>query len=266
MDLKSTLRSIDRLQERLMSVATGGKRHKLERRLRKIVSQVFVEQSARVDDWLSDYRHMFTEAGLPVVIEGVLLAILIRAMTEKHAEIEFTLADAVLDGFESAMVVDFGISFALNQDALARTVRELSARMITNISETTRNIIVDILTQGAESRWSYAQTAKAIADKFREFTARAGQRHIRNRAELVAITEIGNAYMQGKLEVGRGLVSSGLAMEKAWLTVGDERVSDGCRANESIGWIDFGQSFPSGHEAPLRFPGCRCALQMRRKG
>jgi hypothetical protein len=54
-------------------------------------------------------------------------------------------------------------------------------------------------------------------------------------------------------------------MEKRWLTVGDDRVSDGCKDNQRAGWIALNDAFPSGDDRPLRFPGCRCVVQYRRK-
>ena len=90
------------------------------------------------------------------------------------------------------------------------------------------------------------------------------QRHLRDRAELIAVTEIGQAYIDGQLDQAERLAARGARLEKSWLTVGDDRVSDGCRGNADQGWIPLAQAFSSGHTGPLRFPGCRCALQTRR--
>jgi hypothetical protein len=91
------------------------------------------------------------------------------------------------------------------------------------------------------------------------------QQHIDSRAHLVAVTETGNAYAEGQLEVAQELAAAGIEMEKAWITVGDDRVTEGCRENEAAGWIGLDDPFPSGHQRPLRFPGCRCDLLTRRK-
>ena len=95
------------------------------------------------------------------------------------------------------------------------------------------------------------------------FSERKPQLHIRNRAELIAVTETGNAYEKAAMLQAEALQQAGLPMEKSWNTVGDDRVSDGCQENEDAGWIPIDEPFPSGDMQPLRFPGCRCNLQTR---
>ena len=75
--------------------------------------------------------------------------------------------------------------------------------------------------------------------------------------------ETGNAYEEATLIQSQSLQSAGLPMEKYWLTSHDDRVSDGCMENEDVGWIPLDDAFPSGDMRPLRFPGCRCALETR---
>lgn len=84
-------------------------------------------------------------------------------------------------------------------------------------------------------------------------------------ANNIIVHNCGEAYEEGSLQVGKELAGMGLEIEHYWLTVGDSRVSDGCRANEAAGWIPLDQAFPSGHMRPLRFPGCRCTALTRRK-
>jgi hypothetical protein len=91
------------------------------------------------------------------------------------------------------------------------------------------------------------------------------QQHIDSRAHLIAVTELGNAFEDGSLGAARRMAAMGLEMEKKWLTVGDQRVSEGCRTNQAAGWIPIDRPFPSGHDRPLRFPGCRCTAQYQRK-
>jgi len=61
------------------------------------------------------------------------------------------------------------------------------------------------------------------------------------------------------------MVEQGLMMEKKWLTVGDDLVSEECDANEAEGWILSDAVHMSGHMHPPRFPGCRCDELYRRK-
>lgn len=133
-----------------------------------------------------------------------------------------------------------------------------AAEAVTQINDTTRKEIARIVSDGVKSGSSYNDIAKAIKDKFEEFAVPMPQKHVSNRAVLVAVTELANAYCEGNAQVGNYLQDNGVKMMKAWQTLEDDRVSDGCRENERVGWIPINKEFPSGHMHPPRFPGCRC--------
>lgn len=133
-----------------------------------------------------------------------------------------------------------------------------AAEAVTQINDTTRKEIARIVSDGVESGSSYNDIAKAIKNKFEEFAVPMPQKHVSNRAVLVAVTELANAYCEGNAQVGNYLQDNGVKMMKAWQTLEDDRVSDGCKENERVGWIPINKEFPSGHMHPPRFPGCRC--------
>lgn len=133
-----------------------------------------------------------------------------------------------------------------------------AAEAVTQINDVTRKEIARIVSDGVKSGSSYNDIAKAIRSKFEEFAVPSPQKHIPNRAVLVAVTELANAYCEGNAQVGDYLQSNGVKMMKAWQTLEDDRVSDGCKENEQAGWIPIDKEFPSGHMHPPRFPGCRC--------
>lgn len=133
-----------------------------------------------------------------------------------------------------------------------------AAEAVTHINDTTRKEIARIVSDGVKSGASYNDIAKAIKGKFEEFAVPMPQKHVSNRAVLVAVTELANAYCEGNAQVGNYLQDNGVKMMKAWQTLEDNRVSDGCKENERVGWIPINKEFPSGHMHPPRFPGCRC--------
>lgn len=133
-----------------------------------------------------------------------------------------------------------------------------AAEAVTQINDVTRKEIARIVSDGVKSGASYNDIAKAIKSKFEEFAVPSPQKHIPNRAVLVAVTELANAYCEGNAQVGDYLQSNGVKMMKSWQTLEDDRVSDGCKENEQAGWIPIDKEFPSGHMHPPRFPGCRC--------
>lgn len=133
-----------------------------------------------------------------------------------------------------------------------------AAEAVTRINDTTRKEIARIVSDGVKSGASYNDIAKEIKNKFEEFAVPMPQKHVSNRAVLVAVTELANAYCEGNAQVGNYLQDNGVKMMKAWQTLEDDRVSDGCKENERVGWIPINKEFPSGHMHPPRFPGCRC--------
>jgi len=180
--------------------------------------------------------------------------------------IDAAIIEAYLMG-GGALVGTVGMpfSFTLANPRAQAYIEEYGARLITKINETTRDQIHTILKDASEGGWGYDKTAKAITERFDEFAIGKPQEHIRSRAHLVAVTESGNAYEAGNFEAAVQLSERGMAMEKKWVNVGDDKVSDGCLANSAVGWIPLLEQFPSNDPHPLRFPGCRCHAQYRRK-
>jgi len=136
---------------------------------------------------------------------------------------------------------------------------------VTQVNETTRFGIKNVVKKGIKAGDSYDVMAKAITKRYKEFAIGKPQLHIRSRAHLVAITETGNAYEAGAREGAKQADAAGLTMEKSWSDTGDTKVSELCRVNNDESWIPLDQPHASGHDRPLRFPGCRCAELYRRK-
>ncbi|KAA3644790.1 MAG: hypothetical protein DWQ07_15400 [Chloroflexi bacterium] len=165
-------------------------------------------------------------------------------------------------------IASIGISnlvFGLDNPRAIAYLEQFAASKVTRINETTRSQLQTLITASAEDGWSYDRLARKIRDRFEGFAIGKPQQHIQSRSHLVAVTEVGNAYEEAAHIAAHDLQEGKLQMEKSWSTTGDNRVSDGCRANEAEGWIPLGRPHASGHQKPLRFPGCRCAELYRRK-
>lgn len=137
------------------------------------------------------------------------------------------------------------------------------ADRVAKINDTTRARMRTILSNAADEGWSWQRTARKIEQTFQGFSAPSTLKHLRTRAELVAVTELAEAYEEGARIVRDGLSKQGLAVEVSWLTVGDDRVDPHCLANAGVGWIPADESFPSGVSAPPDHPGCRCSSLSR---
>lgn len=159
---------------------------------------------------------------------------------------------------------DIAQAFSLRNPRAVAYLEQHGAALVTKINETTRDEMRVLVRQAVDEGWSYTRTAKAIREQFEGFAGLKPQHHIRDRATLVAVTEAGQAYEEGSRIVAVGMAERGIPIEKYWRTSGDDRVSAGCRDNQAAGWLPVAEMFPSGHDRPLRFPGCRCTAQYRR--
>ena len=207
-----------------------------------------LEEAIRDQDW----EPLFDEAILQTIKAFV-------------GPIDLFAAAALLAGGQQ-QIAELGvdISFDLENPRAVAFLEEYGAQRVSMINETTRSTIKSIVTQAVDEGWSYDRTAKALSDRFGEFAVGRPQQHIDSRAHLVAVTEAAHAYEAGNRMVVDDLIAAGLTMEIRWLNVGDNRVSEGCRANGAEGWIPATSTFQSGHQHPPRFPGCRCCGLSRR--
>jgi hypothetical protein len=176
---------------------------------------------------------------------------------------------AALRAGSKKLIADLGlpISFSLKNPRALAYLEVHGAELVKQINETTRGQIHLVVNHALDNGWSYQKTALAIQKRFAgyhdpgswwNFDAPRPQKHIDSRAHLIAVNEVGNAYEEGNFVIVLDLADSGIKTEKYWSTMGDDRVSEGCRTNEAEGWIPSEQNHISGHAHPLRFPGCRC--------
>jgi hypothetical protein len=148
--------------------------------------------------------------------------------------------EAIVAGLEDLPIPDEVIGWA----------RIHTATRVTGILSTTQaelaNTIADAMTGPQRG---VGAVATAIQQKFPPMS--------RNRAELIANTEMNDAMSAGALERGASLG----ATTKEWLTVGDSEVDDViCLPNEGQGEIKITGIFQSGHRRPPGHPRCRCAI------
>lgn len=116
------------------------------------------------------------------------------------------------------------------------------------IDESTRDLLRGYVRDAIDAGDSAQELATRIENSF-AFSE--------NRAITIARTEIAKADSEGAIA---GWKSTGLVKAKSWLTVGDDKVSDPCRANEAKGVVDLEWDYGDGVKAPPQHPNCRCTL------
>jgi hypothetical protein len=236
------------------------------RALKLKFSERALTQGEPIQAWATELNRPFNEA----ISENDWLAAWIETGQETLRLFSEPLDKAVAKALEvgalaSMAEIGMKISWSAKNPRAKAYLDSYGAKLVAGINETTRDFLKTLLGQASEAGWSYQKTAEAISERFGEFAEGKPQEHIDSRAHLVAVTEVGNAYAEGNLQIAQELKAAGLELEKAWSTVGDDKVSEECQANEKAGWIGIGEAFPSGHQRPLRFPGCRCDLLTRVK-
>jgi hypothetical protein len=88
----------------------------------------------------------------------------------------------------------------------------------------------------------------------------------KDRARKIAINEIGSVYVDATANAVRDFqMQTNAKVKKKWNSVNDDRVTEGCKYNESLGYVSQDFIYPDvdglgGGESPPRFIGCRCAL------
>jgi hypothetical protein len=153
-------------------------------------------------------------------------------------------------------------SFDITIPAAADWMRTWGATRVSAIDDITRARLRRVLVEAVESNWSYQQTARQITSLFDGFTARSPLGHIRNRAELISVTEIGDAYEYAGKVMADQLTAAGTLLDKEWLTASSD-VCPTCSSAAGEGWIHGDDSFSNGLDGPLGHPGCRCSLARR---
>jgi hypothetical protein len=132
-------------------------------------------------------------------------------------------------------------------------IQEINRRLknIDAMEETTKKQLVESLKDVLEGKKTYQEYLRE-AEEIIPFG--------RNRAKKIATHEIGSVYVEATNQAIKDYSkATGTVVLKQWSTVNDERVTAGCRFNESLGWIPDNATYGTVINPP-RFIGCRCTL------
>src|ERR1041385_4571547 len=92
----------------------------------------------------------------------------------------------MLGGVQAIKDLGLDIRFDLQNTKAIAFMDQYGLDFVAGINETTREALRALMTESISEGWSYTQAAKAITQMFGEISDW--------RAELIAITETGNAY------------------------------------------------------------------------
>lgn len=235
-------------------------------RFERTIGDLFVRQGRELLAILARKRTLFEEGEREDAIDDAASKAFLSTETAMQRAAIEAIAATFFEATQNTGIL-LGVTDAFNlpfprAEAFANA---RSAALVTGLNTTTRARLKVLVEQAIANGWSYDRLAKEIRMQFDGFAGKAPQKHIRSRAHLVAVTELGQAYEAGSFAGAKLLQDAGVPVEKYWLTVGDDRSADGvCDSNQSAGWIPLEDPFPSGHTHPLGHPACRCT-QLSRK-
>jgi len=189
----------------------------------------------------------------------------IDSITVVQAPLDSIYTDALAAGTQVALATwATGFSFALDNPRATLWLADASATMIKGVNDTTREEIRAMLAEGRVDGVSYDVMARRLVDRFAWWGTPQPQQHIKSRAHLIAVTEVGDAYEQGNRQVALAMQDAGLRMVKRHMTVADRRVDPICLAAQDQGWVPLDRVFFQGAtQAPLH-PACRCTTEYQR--
>jgi hypothetical protein len=232
----------------------------VERRIEAVVAAMWKSQQRAVLLRLEHFRSQFTEASAGSGGLSDSLAEELDASVEDFAaEFSTSLSPAYVGGAEAtaASLTRLPSGFDTPNPAASTYLRERGAQLVSGLNDTTRDRMRTVLADSREQGASYETTAQNLRDLFDGFDAPSSLGHIRDRAELVSVTEAGDAYEAGSRDTISALSDLGLKYEKQWLA--DAGACGLCSENAAEGWIPFDEEHGSGDSEPTGHPGCRCS-------
>jgi len=246
--------SIDDLLEAL----SDRDRARVTATFQKKMAATFRAQGRAVLAEFARLKRHFVEAALDSSIDAMIedaLQVSIPAMTKDFAATS-------LAGYEwgyADLANNMGMqdAFSLAHPDAVKWADKRAALRVAGVNDTTKGQIRNLISHGLENGESYGSVQRSIKRQFTQFAVGSPLEHIQSRAELVAVTEMGEAYEAGAATLSDDLEAHGIEQEKSRVGPNDDHTSDACAADLAAGWIRKGDAFPSGIMSGLEHPGCR---------
>lgn len=124
------------------------------------------------------------------------------------------------------------------------------SKLTGGLNDTTKQQLRDAVAEAYES----GETATGIINAIRATMADFSE----FRAEMIAQTEVNDAYNYGRVELATGAAFE----EKSWDP--DGTACEQCMEQVDAGWIDINDDFPGGVDAPTLHPNCDCGIDFRK--
>jgi len=232
---------------------------------------------------------LFTEAEVIAMLEAAGMAtlaadkVLVAYLTNSLSQQVIAASPQLYETLRQALTIPMPPAA---MEEVMRRAREEAKELIKNVAQTDFTAMGEAIARGLEAGQNSETIAKTLdmvqgldnvrAAKLEKYAADlqasglsqaeiekriAAMKEdlLEDRRRTIAATEGANARAVADYVEAQ-------ASGKQWkiaISVGDDRVSDICQANEAEGWIPFDDDFPSGDDRPPFHPNCRCVLGYR---
>jgi SPP1 gp7 family putative phage head morphogenesis protein len=215
----------------------------------KLVKPALAKAGARVGKLLADKLAKGISADDQA--KKLIAALTFDELKDLAPELAEMLEDMAADGGAEALAQVISEVTKEQLDQVNKRAVEYSkarsAELVTNLEQSTRDMLRATVTQGIEEGWSNDKLAGEIEDSYAFDPARA---------ETIARTETAYADIQGNLD---GYRASGVVQGKQWIIAQDE-FCDECNELDGV-VVGLDEQFPGdGGDGPPLHPNCRCDI------
>lgn len=138
-------------------------------------------------------------------------------------------------------------AFSLANSRAEEWATNRAAELVTELTESTRDLLRGSILEAEEQGWSNEQLASELQENY-AFS--------KQRAQTIARTELKAADSEGAIA---GWRATGLKMKKEWVTSAND-TCEICEGNEAQGPIDLEDTFESGDDTTPAHPNCQCIV------
>ena len=246
-----------------MEAVSALERERATARLEEQVAKWFRWQGRLVVGKLGRLKKYFTESTTSDIDSMIDDALSVTVNDGKKF-----FSGGLLDGYTAGYAdlensLNLQKAFSLPHPEAVKWAEKHAAIDVADVNKATKKHIRNLIQYGLDEGESYSSVARSIKNQFEQFAVGSPLEHIASRAELVAVTEMGNAYEAGARTLIDEIQATGIDMEKRRGGPSDERTSDACLGDLDDGWIPADRAFSSGIMDGLEHPGCRHNTQYR---
>lgn len=209
-------------------------RERLEQQYARLMGRLLREYGTRIMDVLGDPPRL---NNIPASFWDDETRAMAREIIPMEQRLYLDAAKRVIED------TNVGVDWALTNQAAINWANTYTFDLVRGLNDTTREVLADAL----ESYFDHPQTIGEFENSIQLMFGPM-------RAEMIAVTEITRASVEGEREIARELAGAGITMTEFWNTNNDELVCDLCGP---LNGKPKGEEWTEA-DGPPRHTRCRC--------